>query len=105
MTTVSPDPAEAAITSRMKSSRATGSRLATGSSRSSSGARLARAMVSATCACWPPDSDLTLRPSGMPSLATRSCASPASQPGLSDRPKRNISATVNPRYSGWSCAR
>ncbi len=105
MRTVSPDSAEAATTSRMKSSLASGSRLATGSSRSSSGARLASAMVSATWACWPPDSDLTFRPSGMSSAATRARASPASQLGLSDRPKRNMSATVNPRYSGWSCAR
>ena len=94
---MSPDSVEAAITSRMKSILASGSRLATGSSRSSSGARLASAMVSATWACWPPDSDLTLRLSGMSSAAIRVAASPASQLGFSDRPKRNMSATVNPR--------
>src|ERR1035441_9728569 len=41
MMTVRPVPAPEAITSRMNSSRATGSRLETGSSSTSSGARLA----------------------------------------------------------------
>jgi hypothetical protein len=75
MITVSPPSAHAAITSRMNSIRAIGSRLATGSSRISSGLRLASAMVSETCACCPPDSSLTLRPSGMPSASIRISAS------------------------------
>ena len=97
MITVSPVSADAARTSRMKSSRAIGSRLATGSSSASTAARLASAMVSATCACCPPDSIFTFRRSGMPSVAIRASASAWSQLRLSERPKRNMSATVNPR--------
>ena len=73
--TVRPVPAAAAITSRMNSSRATGSRLETGSSSTSSGARLASAMVSETWARCPPDRLLTLRLSGMSSASIRARAS------------------------------
>ncbi|HEX3309992.1 MAG TPA: hypothetical protein VHS32_27380, partial [Streptosporangiaceae bacterium] len=46
----------AASTVAMKSCRATGSSIATGSSSTSSRGRRASASVSASCACCPPDS-------------------------------------------------
>ncbi len=55
----------------MKSCRATGSSIATGSSSTSSRGRRASARVSATCACWPPDSFPVFRFGGMPSSASR----------------------------------
>ena len=54
--------------------RATGSSIATGSSNTSSRGRRASARVSASCACWPPDSFPAFRFSGMPSSPSRSCA-------------------------------
>ena len=89
----------------MNSSLAIGSRLATGSSRASSGARLASAIVSATCACCPPDSVLIFCCSGMPSASIRAWASFWSQRGFMERPRWNMSATLKPRYSGRSWAR
>ena len=64
-----------AITFRINSSLATGSRLETGSSSTSSGARLASAMVSETWARCPPDRLLILRCSGMPRASIRAAAS------------------------------
>ena len=43
----------------------------TGSSSTSNFGRRASARVSASCACWPPDSFPALRFSGMPSSASR----------------------------------
>ena len=54
--TVMPVSTTASITALRNSRRASGSSEATGSSSSSSSGRLASASVSATCACWPPES-------------------------------------------------
>ena len=70
-TTDTPSAAIAVITEAMKSCRATGSSIATGSSSSSSRGRLASARVSASWACWPPDSLPAFRFSGMPSSPSR----------------------------------
>ena len=73
-TTVMPVSLTASITVFMNSRRASGSSEATGSSSSSSSGRLASASVSATCACWPPESFPTLRSSGRPRRSIRARA-------------------------------
>ena len=70
-TTVIPVSATTSITDCMNSRRASGSSEATGSSSSSSSGRFASASVSATCACWPPESLPTFCPSGSPSRSIR----------------------------------
>ena len=54
--TVSPPSATASISDCRNSRRASGSSEAIGSSSTSSSGRLASASMSATCACWPPES-------------------------------------------------
>ena len=95
-TTVIPVSATASITVCRNSRRASGSSDATGSSSSSSSGRLASASVSATCACWPPESLPTFLPSGSPSRSIRSRAAASSQLGLSLRPSFSVSAIVKP---------
>ena len=65
--TVMPVSATTSITVWRNSRRARGSSEATGSSSSSSSGRFASASVSATCACWPPESLPTFCRSGSPS--------------------------------------
>ena len=96
--------ATVAIRPCITSRRASGSRLPSGSSSSSSSGSLASASVIATWACCPPDSLPALRSSGISSVSSRLWAKPWSKRGLSSRPKRSSSATVNSRYSGLSWA-
>ena len=76
------------------SRRASGSRLATGSSSSSSRGRLASASASATWARCPPESLPTGRFGGMPSWASRLRASAPSQRRFSLPPMVTSSAAV-----------
>ncbi len=103
-TTVRSLPATASRRVRKKSRRATGSRLATGSSSTSSRGCLARARVSATCACCPPDNVEARRSRAIPMPVSRSRAPVRSKGRFIERPKWSRSATVNLRYNGWSCA-
>ena len=96
-TTVMPVSATTSITDFRNSRRASGSSDATGSSSRSSSGRLASASVSATCACWPPESLPTFCSSGRPSRSIRSRATRSSQLGLSLRPSFSVSPTVKPR--------
>ena len=70
-TTPMPVSATACTTVFRNSRRASGSSEATGSSSSSSCGRFASASVSATWACWPPDSVPTRWPSERPSSSMR----------------------------------
>ena len=89
--TVIPVSATASITDCRNSRRASGSSEATGSSSRSSSGRFASASVSATCACWPPESLPTFWRGDRPSCSIRSRASSSSQLGLSFRPSRSVS--------------
>ena len=93
--TVSPSSATASIRVCRNSRRASGSSAATGSSSTSSSGRLASASVSATCACWPPDSLPTFCRVGCRAREplAREVVVPA---GLSLRPSLSISATEAP---------
>ena len=73
-TTETPSSAAAVITVAMKSFRASGSRLARGSSRMRSSGRRASASVKATWACWPPDILPAFWRNGMPSSLRRRSA-------------------------------
>jgi hypothetical protein len=70
------------VRSCRKSRRASGSRLATGSSRMSSSGRLAMARVWASWARCPPDSRPAFAAGSRPSFVIRSAAGRAPQPGL-----------------------
>ena len=86
------------------SRRASGSRLATGSSRRMTSGRFATAMVRASWARWPPDSDPPRWRGLRPSRAIRCSARSPSQPGLSQAPIRRCPATDSRAYTGASCA-
>ena len=78
------------------SRRASGSRLATGSSRMSSSGRLARPRVSASWARWPPESRPAFWAGSRPSRSTRDRATASSQRGLRWAPSRRWSAMLRP---------
>jgi hypothetical protein len=78
---------------------------AMGSSSSSSRGRLARVSASASWVRRPPDSCPTRRSGGSSNRSSQRSATAWSQPGLSRAPKRSISSTLKPEYSGLSWAR
>ena len=86
------------------SRRASGSRLATGSSRTSSSGRFATARVRASWARWPPESRPARWRGSRPSCSIRRSARPRSQRGLSQAPRRRWSATDRFAYVGVSWA-
>ncbi|MCW2933959.1 MAG: hypothetical protein JWM19_4921 [Actinomycetia bacterium] len=104
ITTLTPCSATTSIRPWRNSRRASGSRLAAGSSRIITSGRLAIARVRASWARWPPDSDPARCRGSRPSCSTRRRASAASQPGLSQPPRRRWSATESRRNTGVSWA-
>ena len=93
--------ATASATVPRNSRRASGSRLARGSSRSNTGACVPRASVRASWACWPPDRWPAGRSSGIPASASRRSAPSASNPGRSSAASaiwsRGVSTGVDAR--------
>ena len=79
------------------SRRASGSRLASGSSRRRTGARVPSASASPTCACCPPDSSSARDVSGMSRSSSRWRAIAGSKPGRSDPASATCSSTVSSR--------
>ncbi len=102
--TLEPWSATTSIKAWRNSRRASGSRLATGSSSTSRAGHLATAMVSASCARWPPDSLPALWCGSRPSWAIRVSAVSWSQLGFVRAPKRRWSRIDRPAYVGVSWA-
>ncbi len=94
--TVSPFSAVASIKRLRKSRRASGSKLASGSSSSTRSGHLPSASVSATCACCPVESLSARRLRGMPRALSRASAAGWSHIEFSLRPIVSRSAIEKP---------
>ena len=81
-------PPSSSMTSARNVRRASGSRLATGSSSTSSSGRLPMARVSASCERWPPESFPARCARSSPSALIRSWAAASSQSGFVRAPRR-----------------
>src|SRR6516225_4893645 len=99
-----PSSSAAPVTDVRKSSLATGSSAASGSSSTSRVGRRASAIVSASWAFCPPDSSPTRCRGGMPSRSRRACAYRWSQRWFRLRATCSMSVTGRFRYSGASWA-
>ena len=78
------------MTSARNSRRASGSRLATGSSSTSSSGRLPMASVSASCERWPPESSPARWSRSRPSRSIRSVGQSPVPPGFSVRTEAQV---------------
>ena len=94
---VAPSARTASTRTCRNSRRASGSRLASGSSSSRTGARAPNASASPTCACCPPDSSSAREVCGMARSSSRRRRCHGSKPGRSVSARSTCSSTVSSR--------